>query len=536
MIVCKNPIIPGFAPDPSICRVGNDYYLVNSTFAYFPGVPIFHSRNLADWEQIGNVLDRTSQLPLKGCRHSEGIYAPTIRYHDGTFYMITTNVSGGGNFLVTASCPQGPWSEPYYLGEAAKGIDSSLFFDRDGTCYYIGQRENSAGCRYFGDGEIWIQELNLQKMQLVGEAVTVLHGFQKNATWAEGPHLYFKDGYYYIIHAEGGTGFHHCIVAARSRSVFGPYEYNPCNPILTHRHLGTAYPVTCVGHGDLVEDGDGNWYMVMLACRPRQGYTPMGRETFLAKVFWEDGWPVVNPGIGKLEDHVELPGTDADRKISKETEKIYSFSGEKLPPQFVMLRNPEEGTVSLTEHPGSLRLYMRPETLKEQASPAYVAVRQRDGNYRVEAALTLHFRSAGDCAGLAILNSNENHVRVELFSGTDGKMAVRVISCANKKDIVLVIMDMKQKADAEPTADTEQMKDAEPMVFDLRLDVRGPEAAVFLKRQNVWENVLSGIDLRNLSGDEEGRFTGCTAGMYASSNGEPGGGYADFSRFSYTSL
>ncbi|OYP34205.1 glycoside hydrolase 43 family protein, partial [Lachnotalea glycerini] len=145
MITISNPILSGFYPDPSICRVGDDFYLVNSSFAYFPGVPIFHSKDMAHWEQIGNILDRNSQLPLKGCGHSQGIFAPTIRYFNGTFYMITTNVSGGGNFIVTTKNPKGPWSEPYFLGEDATGIDPSLFFDEDGSCYYVGTRPNPKG-------------------------------------------------------------------------------------------------------------------------------------------------------------------------------------------------------------------------------------------------------------------------------------------------------------------------------------------------------------------------------------------------------
>ena len=161
MVTVKNPILCGFYPDPSICRAGEDYYIVNSSFVYGPGVPVFHSRDLAHWEQIGNILDRKEQFPVKGSEISEGIYAPTIRYHNGTFYMITTNVSYGGNFIVTAKNPAGPWSDPYYLGEEAPGIDPSLFFDDDGKCYYCGTRPNPEGVRYNGDWEIWVQELDL---------------------------------------------------------------------------------------------------------------------------------------------------------------------------------------------------------------------------------------------------------------------------------------------------------------------------------------------------------------------------------------
>ena len=173
MVTVKNPILMGFYPDPSICRKGEDYYIVNSSFVYAPGVPIFHSRDLAHWEQIGNILDRPSQLPVAGADISDGIYAPTIRYHDGLFYMITTNVTHGNNFIVTAENPEGPWSEPYYLGDDAPGIDPSLFFDDDGKCYYCGTRPNPEGVRYNGDWEIWIQELDLKTMKLVGESMAI---------------------------------------------------------------------------------------------------------------------------------------------------------------------------------------------------------------------------------------------------------------------------------------------------------------------------------------------------------------------------
>ena len=154
-VTATNPILPGFYPDPSICAVGDDFYLVNSTFAYFPGIPIMHSKDLAHWEQIGNACDRESQLPLGDTGHSRGLFAPTIRYHEGTFYIICTNVSYGGNFIITAQNPAGPWSEPHYI-EGADGIDPSLFFDEDGTCYYIGTHPNPAGCQYDGDWYIWI--------------------------------------------------------------------------------------------------------------------------------------------------------------------------------------------------------------------------------------------------------------------------------------------------------------------------------------------------------------------------------------------
>lgn len=529
MKICQNPILSGFYPDPSICRVGEDYYMVNSTFAYFPGIPVFHSRDLAAWEQIGNVLDRNSQIPLKGCGHSEGIYAPAIRYDQGIFYVIATNISGGGNFIVTARDPAGPWSEPFYLGEQARGIDPSLFFEEDGSCYYIGQRENSAGSSYFGDCEIWIEKLNRTTMKLEGGGKAVLYGFQKKAVWPEGPHLYKKDGYYYILHAEGGTEKNHCVMIARSRSLWGPYEYAPTNPILTHRHLGKQYPVTCVGHSDLVEDSKGSWYMVALACRPQQGYTLMGRETFLAKVSWEDGWPVVNPGVGRLETQVCLEeGKKQEIKELEQKEKTefrkYTFGEGTMPCEILMLRNPGEDVYSLKEHTGFLRLFMKKESLAEKASPAYAGVRQKHHRYEVETAFWPAFDSMGDCAGMAVVQSNESHVRMEC-ARKDGKLTVCVIRRAGGEEILLGCRSMEERKNAW---------NALPEKIGMKIAVNGLEADFFWKMgEEAWHRVAAGVDIRELSTERAGGFTGCTAGMYASANGAVSKGYADFEELIY---
>lgn len=513
MIRVNNPIMAGFYPDPSICRVENKYYMVHSTFAYFPGVPIFQSEDLISWKQIGNVLDRDSQLPLAGCRQSEGIFAPTIRYSQGVFYMITTNVSAGGNFIVTAEKPEGPWSEPYFLGRDAAGIDPSLFFDTDGTCYYIGQREK-AGAKYYGDCEVWIQKLNLETMKLEGEAVSVLDGFQKNAIWPEGPHLYHIDDYYYIIHAESGTAFHHSVMAARSRDIFGPYEYCPSNPIITHRHLGKDFPVTAVGHADLVDDGHGNWYMVMLACRPQEGHTLLGRETFLAKVVWEDGWPVVNPGVGHLEDTLEIPG-DGDTTWHFSESRTYTFDGEVIPPEFLSLRNHRDRVMSLSDRPGYLRLYMREDTLKDLAEPAYLAVRQQHKECEAEAQFETHFGTEGGCAGLALMQNNENHVRAEYFR-KDGKNGIRVIRCVKGTDEGLCLTECIEKE-----------------IIGLKVTVHGLMADISYKCDEQWQDFVSDVDIRALSTESSGGFVGCTIGMYASGNGKDTGGYADFASFTY---
>lgn len=304
------PIIPGFHPDPSICRVGDDYYLVNSSFEYLPGVPIFHSRDLVTWELIGNVLDREDQLSLPSSAGSSGIFAPTIRHHDGRFWMITTNINRvrDGHLIVSATDPAGPWTTPVYT-TGALGIDPDLFWDADGTCYLTW----AGGW----DGGLPIMQVALDPAtgELLGEPRGISSG--TGLANPEGPHIYRRGDWYYLLLAEGGTERGHTVTIARSRSVDGPYEGNPANPILSHR--STIDPVQNTGHADLVETADG-WAMVYLGVRP-VGPSPHfhlnGRETFLAGVEWKDDWPVVDesafevpPWSSDLDDDFSSPALD----------------------------------------------------------------------------------------------------------------------------------------------------------------------------------------------------------------------------------
>ena len=484
-VTATNPILPGFYPDPSICAVGDDFYLVNSSFAYFPGIPIMHSKDLAHWEQIGNACDRESQLPLGDTGHSRGLFAPTIRYHEGTFYIICTNVSYGGNFIITAQNPTGPWSEPHYI-EGADGIDPSLFFDEDGTCYYIGTHPNPEGCQYDGDWYIWIQELDIENMKLVGEVHNVWNGAMRNIIWPEGPHLYKIGEYYYIMHAEGGTGPDHAVTVCRSKNVYGPYENNFCNPILTHRHLGRKYPICYVGHADLVKTINDEWYMVMLAVRPLEGYTTMGRETFLARVEWENDWPVVNPGVGRLTDTVEINLPKWTTYTAESNEYVFSTMGQ-LPPEFMVLRNADKSHYSLEKGKGLLMLFDT-HTLKEQASPSYLALRQKHHHFIAKALLDVSNLSEDKRAGIAYVQNNLYNLRVEV----DGKMA-EVILCEKGTDRRVISMPLQGSNPLE-----------------VSLEVDGLSAAVIIEGQKSPE-----VDIRTLSTEVAGGFTGCTVGLYA---------------------
>jgi len=290
-----NPVLPGFYPDPSICRVGPDYYLVCSSFEYFPGVPIFHSHDLMSWHQIGNVLDRASQLPFPAdTAASAGIFAPTIRHHDGRFYLATTNVTLGRHLIVTATNPAGPWSEPVYLD--LPHVDPSLAWEEDGTC--------------------WLTVSGVESYRIDPHTGTVFEG--PVAMWSgsggqypEAPHLYRIDDWWYLLVSEGGTHTGHAVSIARARSARGPFEPGPANPFLTHR--GTDRPVQATGHADLVQAADGTWWMVLLGIRPKGQWPPfhvLGRETFLVPVRWVDGWPIVDP---VEENSPAIPGTGRDR-------------------------------------------------------------------------------------------------------------------------------------------------------------------------------------------------------------------------------
>ena len=521
MTTARNPILAGCYPDPSICAVGEDFYIVNSSFGYFPGLPIFHSKDLAHWEQIGNVLDREEQLPLGDCGHSKGIYAPTIRYHDGIFYVITTNVTGGGNFIVTATDPAGAWSKPYFLGAAAVGIDPSLFFDPDGSCYYVGQRDNSEKVTYDGDKEIWIQKLDLEKMELVGESQRIWKSALYDSVWSEGPHLYKKDGWYYLLIAEGGTGPEHAVMIARSRKVNGPYEGYKANPILTHRHLGSAYPIRYVGHGDLVETKNGEWYMVLLASRHSEGYSSLGRETFLAKVVWENDWPVVNSGVGRLTEEVEIK---LEPYYFPEAENSYHFFDGQLDVRMVRLRNPKEEMYSLKERAGFLRLRLSQEALRERGTPTFVGIRQAHYHYMVATRMEFLPQQAQECAGLTIYQSNEYHLRYEVTK-KESIYVLRLLFDGIKGQTLI--------AETELSPDTETNK----IALVLKIINHGQRAWFYYHPDKQNEMLLCGnVSVKDLSTEIAGGFTGCTVGMFATANGVFSENAADFAFLNYQQI
>lgn len=403
----RNPVIPGFHPDPSVCRVGDDFYVVNSSFQYFPGVPIYHSRDLINWELIGNVLDRESQLPLKDATSWLGIYAPTIRYNDGTYYMITTNVSHGGNFMVTAKDPRGPWSEPIWLKQ--QGIDPSLYFE-NGKCYMV---SNPGDC-------IHLCEIDPVTGEQLTESTPLWQG--EGGRFPEGPHIYKKDGYYYLLISEGGTELAHHLTIARSRNIDGPYESNPDNPILTNCcRLMQTKQIQGTGHGDFVQAPDGSWWVVFLAYRNFGGnYHHLGRETYLAPMKWEENeWPVVN-GNGTVDTLVEcqtLPLVPM-RQLSMRT----AFGDGNLGPEWLYLQNPLSQNYAFGKE--GLRLTAH-GSLTENNQPTFIGRRQESVNTVVETEVDAKTLSRGCEAGLTVYQIHDGHYDLSVVKDEDGKLFVK---------------------------------------------------------------------------------------------------------------
>ncbi|MFI6094640.1 glycoside hydrolase family 43 protein [Lentzea sp. NPDC051213] len=505
----SNPVLPGSHPDPSVCRVGPDYYLVTSTFEYFPGLPVFHSRDLVHWQQAGHVLDRPSQLPLQGVRASGGLYAPTIRHHDGVFYVVCTLVHGtreSGNFVVTATDPAGAWSEPHWLPEAA-GFDPSLFFDDDGRAWWTATREIRDG-----RNEIYLREFDPGSLSLVGDEHVVFRGAVQPSLWLEAPHLYKVDDRYVLVCAEGGTDFEHSVVVATADEVTGPYRGSRLNPVLTHRHLGRAHPIAATGHADLVRTQHGQWYAVLLATRPHGGYFDnLGRETFLVPVSWEEGGPVFSPGTGRVEAAYPVP--DLPAHPWPEPAETDDFDAPELGPEWMFLRTPEEVFWSLTDRPGHLRLRPRPEPMTAAVTPSLVLRRQQHQDFHASCSLEFSPAEPGEAAGLVLRQNEDHHVRLLLGAGREVTLVCRVAG----KDEVLARTTLPSGA------------------VRLGLEASGQSCQAWVAAgSEAWRPLGAPFDGRVLSTQIAGGFTGVHIGLFAT--GSTGGAWADFDSFTYRTL
>ncbi|GAB3026566.1 glycoside hydrolase family 43 protein [Niabella terrae] len=418
-----NPILQGCYPDPSIVRRGDDYFLVNSSFAMFPGVPIFHSTDLVNWKQIGHVLDRPSQLPLEQAGISGGIYAPAISYNpvNQTFYMITTLIAGGvGNMVVKSQDPFKGWSDIIKL--AFGGIDPSLFFDDDGKAYLVHNDAPDQGkVQYEGHRVIKIWDYDTDKDQVVpGSSRIIVDGgvdIRQKPIWIEGPHIYKKNGKYYLLCAEGGTGDWHSEVVFVSDHPKGPYRAAPSNPILTQRYLDKDRnnKVEWTGHADLVKGRDGRYYGVFLGVRPNdQGRVNTGRETFLLPVDWSGDFPVFQNGLVPLTPRLKLPEGVSNQhgKNGFLPNGNFSFTDDfqKATPDFrwVTLRGPREAFSRILPTGG---LSMRPlrTEIRDRAPISAWFFRQQHARFEASATLKFQPLSEKDIAGITCLQSESYH-------------------------------------------------------------------------------------------------------------------------------
>ena len=496
-----NPIIPGFHPDPSICRVEEDYYLVNSSFEYFPGVPIFHSRDLMNWHQIGHCLTRESQLPLRGVKASDGIYAPTIRYHEGRFYMVTTNMTGGGNFYVWTEDPAGEWSEPIWV--AQKGIDPSLLFD-NGKVYFTSNGTGWASVRGAYQCEIDIatgKQLSESKFLWTGTG----------GSYPEAPHLYHIGDWYYLTVAEGGTAEGHCVTIARSHDPYGPFESCPHNPILTHRSLMNEIQAT--GHADLIEDHHGNWWAVFLGYRYGEySWHHLGRETYLAPVEWTtDGWPVVNGG-NKVMPIMEVnrPMLPCPWPASLERD---DFDSPVLGFEWNYLRNPDYSHYSLTARPGWLQLSCAAPTIDELASPSFIGRRQEHFDCSVSTLLEFKPDSENEEAGLVVLADNLHHCEI-------------VVTLRGENRCVVVrrrigTLSAEVSCRELPDGPVELMITADKSAYRF---FAGPPGSLAK---------CATAETRYLSTQVAGGYTGAYFGLYATGNGADRPNKASFDWFDY---
>lgn len=504
----QNPIVAGFYPDPSITRVGNTFYMVHSSFAYFPGIPIFKSTDLVNWQSLGYVLSRPEQVNLKDAGVSRGIFAPAIRYHNDTFYVITTNVDGGGNFIVTATDPAGPWSDPIFLPEI-DGIDPSLFFDADGKAYITHNGPPPGEPIYDGHRAIWLWEFDLQNKKVVpGSNRLLVNGgtdIEKKPVWIEAPHLYKINDWYYLLCAEGGTADQHSEVVFRAKTLADPFIPYQNNPILTQRDLDSnrKNPIATAGHADIVQTPSGEWWAVFLATRNYdRDYFNIGRETYLLPVTWKDGWPHILPPKTEIPAQPAkpkgLPYTKNPVNLTRNFSQVADFSEGKLSFEWNLLRTADEVPYAFDKGNGLL-LKARSVSMADLSQPAFVGRRQQHHTYEATTRLTLPLAEKIS-AGMVLFQSEQAHYF----------LAAKQTN--NQYRLIL------EKAEQGLPAAIKTVEISKAKRF-VDFKVEGHEGTVsFYYRaddQRQWQILAENLDAKFLSTQQAGGFVGSYLGMHA---------------------
>lgn len=520
-----NPILKGFYPDPSIVRVGSDYYLINSTFSYFPGIPVMHSKDLKNWKQIGNVIDRPSQLDFMGEQMTRGLFAPAISYYKGVFYVTCTDIDHDGNFVVTATNPAGPWSDPVKIPQV-RGIDPSLYFDNTTDKSYIIYNSDAPENKplYSGHRTIRMYEFDYKNLKVTGEEKLLVNGgvdISTKPVWIEGPHIIQKFGWYYLYAAEGGTSVNHSQVVLRSKDVWGPYIPYEKNPILTQRDLPEDHPnpITSAGHADLVEGPNGQWYAVFLAVRPYEGdYYNTGRETFLAPVEWKDEWPIINPNNKLLPYSFTENIKEVKQKSALPQSGNFDYTltfDKKLDPSLLFLRTKDESSFSLSKQKG-LTLKLKPETIMEMDNPSFIGKRQQHLNSTTDVSLTFDATSENEKAGLVIFQ-DEKHFYYLCKSKVGTQHMIQLFKSTETSTMELL---------AQTPITAKSVK--------LRIQSEGDKYSFYYaSKGNKFSVLKSDVDGKFLSTKTAGGFIGCIYGMYATSSGQPSKNTASYKFLRY---
>jgi alpha-N-arabinofuranosidase len=501
----QNPVAAGFFPDPSITRRGDDYYMVASSFSYTPGLPILHSTDLVNWQLVGHALTRASQVDMSGMQVSRGIFAPTIRYHDGTFYIITTVVDKGGNFILTATDPAGPWSDPIWLPEV-EGIDPDIFFDDDGKVYISHNGEAPGETLYEGHRAIWMWQYDPVKKAVLPESKKLLVNggvdLSTQPIWIEAPHIYKHNGWYYLVCAEGGTADQHSAVVFRTRNLNEPFVPYSGNPILTQRDLPAdrVNPITTAGHADLVQLPDGQWWAVFLATRTYdQTYFNTGRESFLLPVSWQDEWPVILPKGQAIPYRAAAPtGLTSSIGTLTQTGNFNwrdDFDGQSLKLDWNLLREFDQSWLTLDGK--NLNLKAKAVGMDSLSQPAFVGRRQQHTSF--DTSTSLELPQGAISAGLVAFQNEQYHYYLAVKT-KKGKATVFLEQAKGGKPELISSQDL--------TTNPEQLR--------LRIQGKAGEISFFYADpQGDWQQLGQVQDAKLLSTQVAGGFVGTTLGLHA---------------------